>query len=159
GLPTRVLQALGPGRDLSLDHSLIGDDADLEGVGYPIFDSRPPQRFKLRFDQVEQFARPGDPEHRHRRAAGQRRYLLDKSRDSLVADRIDQEWLEDAGNGAGDICLDLAAGPGKAIHDRARLLVGPFGPLLAKPDRATHALLRQLGIAFREPGGMTATIG
>jgi len=49
--------------------------------------------------------------------------LLDQRRDGLVADRIDKERPQYAGNRACDIGLDLATGRGEAVDDRDRLLV------------------------------------
>ncbi len=58
GLPARLVQAFAPGRDLRLDHGLVGHDPNLERLGGLILDARSPAGLELRPHQVEQFARP-----------------------------------------------------------------------------------------------------
>ncbi len=59
--------------------------------------------------------------------------------------------MQDPGDGAGDVDLDLPAGRSKAVHDLRGLLIRPLGPLFAEPDRAADALFRELGVAFESP--------
>src|SRR5262249_51795931 len=158
-LPARLVETFAPGRNLRLDHGLVGDDAHLEGLCGLVLDARSPGSVELRPHEIEQIARASDLEHRYRRVAGQRRDLLDQTSDRLYAVRLGEKRQQDARDGPRDVDLDLARSRLEAAHDPDRLLVGPLRPFLAEPDRAADALLCKPGLALGDSRCMTAPVG